>query len=162
MLGSFSDMLSTVFCTTRHWQTSGRLVQELNVSTVHVLPTGRSRFAARKDKKVTINKIVGLASCDKQHIITNVKRLTSMLVGRLLSVCAHLVDRYIGQRMFLCTMFALERLCINSSTERLCRNGCRIFRSTVCSLFVHERLTDISVNECSGHIRQCLHDQARF
>ena len=34
MLGSFSDMLSTGFCTTRHWQTIGRLVQELNVSTV--------------------------------------------------------------------------------------------------------------------------------
>ena len=34
MLGSFSDMLSMGFCKTRHWKTSGRLVQELNVSTV--------------------------------------------------------------------------------------------------------------------------------
>ena len=30
------DMLSMGVCTTRHWQTSGRLVQELNVCTVHV------------------------------------------------------------------------------------------------------------------------------
>ena len=28
------DMLSMGFCTTRYWQTSGRLVQELNVCTV--------------------------------------------------------------------------------------------------------------------------------
>ena len=28
------DMLSISFCTTRHWQTSGQLVQELNVCTV--------------------------------------------------------------------------------------------------------------------------------
>ena len=30
----FFDMLSMGVCTTSHWQTSGRLVQELNVSTV--------------------------------------------------------------------------------------------------------------------------------
>ena len=34
VLGSFFNMLSVGFCTTRHWQTSGRLVQELNVCTV--------------------------------------------------------------------------------------------------------------------------------
>ena len=34
VLGLFSDMLSMGVCTTRHWQTSGRLVQELNVCTV--------------------------------------------------------------------------------------------------------------------------------
>ena len=34
MLGLFLDMLSMVVCTTRHWQTSGRLVQELNICTV--------------------------------------------------------------------------------------------------------------------------------
>ena len=31
----FFDMLDVVICTTGHWQTSGRLVQELNVCTVH-------------------------------------------------------------------------------------------------------------------------------
>ena len=31
------DMLSTSASTTRHWQTSGRLVQELNVCTVELL-----------------------------------------------------------------------------------------------------------------------------
>ena len=30
----YSNMLSLGVCTTRHWQTSGRLVQELNVCTV--------------------------------------------------------------------------------------------------------------------------------
>ena len=30
----FVDMLSIGICTTRHWRTSGRLVQELNVCTV--------------------------------------------------------------------------------------------------------------------------------
>ena len=31
---TFFDMLSMGFCTTRHWQTSGRIVQELNVPTL--------------------------------------------------------------------------------------------------------------------------------
>ena len=34
-LMSLADILHAV-CTTRHWQTSGRLVQELNVCTLHV------------------------------------------------------------------------------------------------------------------------------
>ena len=34
VFGLFFDMLSMGVCTTRHWQTSGRLVQELNVCTV--------------------------------------------------------------------------------------------------------------------------------
>ena len=34
-LASFFGMLSMGVCTTRYWQTSGRLVQELNVCTVH-------------------------------------------------------------------------------------------------------------------------------
>ena len=34
ILGSFFDMLSMGACRTRHWQASGRLVQELNVCTV--------------------------------------------------------------------------------------------------------------------------------
>ena len=33
-LGLFSEISSMGVCTTRHWQTSGRLVQELNVFTV--------------------------------------------------------------------------------------------------------------------------------
>ena len=33
-LAYFLDMSFMVVCTTRHWQTSGRLVQELNVCTV--------------------------------------------------------------------------------------------------------------------------------
>ena len=33
----FVDMLSMGVCTTRHWQTSGRLVQDLNVCTVLLL-----------------------------------------------------------------------------------------------------------------------------
>ena len=33
-LAYFSDILSMDFCTTKHWQTSGPLVQELNVCTV--------------------------------------------------------------------------------------------------------------------------------
>ena len=36
VLGLCFDMLSMVVCTTRHWQTPGRLVQELNVCTVHI------------------------------------------------------------------------------------------------------------------------------
>ena len=36
MIGSFFEMLSMGVCTTRHWQTSSRLVQELNVCTVAV------------------------------------------------------------------------------------------------------------------------------
>ena len=35
VLSLFSDMLSMGVCTTKHWQMSGRLVQELNVCTVH-------------------------------------------------------------------------------------------------------------------------------
>ena len=34
VLGLFLDMLSMGVYTTRHWQTSGRLVQELNIFTV--------------------------------------------------------------------------------------------------------------------------------
>ena len=34
VLGLFIDMPSMVVCTTRHWETSGRLVQEINVCTV--------------------------------------------------------------------------------------------------------------------------------
>ena len=34
VLGSFFDMLSMGFYTTMHWQTSGRLVQDLDVCTV--------------------------------------------------------------------------------------------------------------------------------
>ena len=36
-LAYFFDMLSMVVCTIRHWETSGRLVQELNACTVAVL-----------------------------------------------------------------------------------------------------------------------------
>ena len=36
VLGLFFDVLSMGFYTTRHWQTSGRLVQELDVCTVSV------------------------------------------------------------------------------------------------------------------------------
>ena len=36
VFGLLSDMLSMGVCTTRHWQASGRLVQELNVCTAHV------------------------------------------------------------------------------------------------------------------------------
>ena len=35
VLGLFFDMLSMGICTTRHWQTSGPLVQELIVYTVY-------------------------------------------------------------------------------------------------------------------------------
>ena len=35
VLGLFLDMLSMGFYTTRHWQKSGRLVQELDVCTVY-------------------------------------------------------------------------------------------------------------------------------
>ena len=35
VLGLFFDVLSMGFYTNRHWQTSGRLVQELDVCTVH-------------------------------------------------------------------------------------------------------------------------------
>ena len=35
VFGSFSDMLPIGVCTTRHLETSGRLVQELNVCTVY-------------------------------------------------------------------------------------------------------------------------------
>ena len=35
VLGLFFAMFAMGVCTTRHWQTSGRLVQELNVCTVH-------------------------------------------------------------------------------------------------------------------------------
>ena len=39
----FLDMPSMSVCTTRHWQTSGRLVQELNVCTLlRVVHTQRS------------------------------------------------------------------------------------------------------------------------
>ena len=34
ILSLFFDMLSTDICTTRHWKTSGRLMQELNVCNV--------------------------------------------------------------------------------------------------------------------------------
>ena len=37
VLGLFFDMLSMVVCTTRLWQTSGRLVQYLNVCNVSIL-----------------------------------------------------------------------------------------------------------------------------
>ena len=36
VLGSFFDMLSMGVCTPRHWQTPGRLMQELNVCTVMI------------------------------------------------------------------------------------------------------------------------------
>ena len=35
MTAYFFDMIPMDACTTRHWQTSGRLVQALNVSTAH-------------------------------------------------------------------------------------------------------------------------------
>ena len=38
VLGIFFDMLSMCVCKTRQWQTSGRLVQELIVGTVHASP----------------------------------------------------------------------------------------------------------------------------
>ena len=33
----YLDMLTTGVCTTRHWQTSGRLLQKLNICTVYHL-----------------------------------------------------------------------------------------------------------------------------
>ena len=42
VVGLYCDMLSTGVCTTKHWQTTGRLVQELNVCTVHVFCIGKS------------------------------------------------------------------------------------------------------------------------
>ena len=48
-----------------------------------------------------------------QQNIPYVKRLMNILVDRLLSVCAQMVDGYIGQRMFLCTICSLEHFCTN-------------------------------------------------
>ena len=36
MLGLFLDMYSMGVCTTRQWQTAGRLVQEFDICTVHI------------------------------------------------------------------------------------------------------------------------------
>ena len=51
------DMLPTSFGTTRHWQTSGRLVQELNVCAVcvsHVLITPAFRVEVFPDSRVVL------------------------------------------------------------------------------------------------------------
>ena len=45
--------------------------------------------------------------------ITDVIRLMNMSVDRLLSVRARTVDRFISQRIFLCTICALQHLCTN-------------------------------------------------
>ena len=44
VLGLILDMLSKCVCTTRHWQTTGRLVQALNVCTVVPVPLLRGSF----------------------------------------------------------------------------------------------------------------------
>ena len=46
VLGSFFDMLSkgVCICTTTHWPTSGRLVEELNICTVAIIFQGFSRY----------------------------------------------------------------------------------------------------------------------
>ena len=50
----------------------------------------------------------------------------------------------IGRRMFLCTICALEHLCTDRQPNKhLCTNVWLIFRTSVCSPFVHKRLTDI-------------------
>ena len=58
-----------------------------------------------------------------QQTIIDVERLTNSSVDRLLSVCAQTVDRYIGQRMFLCSICALEpffhKHLTNISVDRL-------------------------------------------
>ena len=53
MLGLF-DMLSIGVCTTRHWQPSGRLMQELNGCTAHdpsPSTTGQSRISLDKAER---------------------------------------------------------------------------------------------------------------
>ena len=68
--------------------------------------------------------------------------------------------RCIGQRIFLCTICALENLCTNRQPNifaqaidkyfgrqfavRLCTNDWRIFRTSICCPFVHKRLANIS------------------
>ena len=45
VLGLFVDMLSMGVCTTRQWQTSGRLVQELDASQVSDLCSNLLKFS---------------------------------------------------------------------------------------------------------------------
>ena len=53
MHGLFFDVLSTGVCTTKHWQTSGRLVQELNVGTVQAWMSSRLNPVATLVPKTT-------------------------------------------------------------------------------------------------------------
>ena len=66
---------------------------------------------------------------------TDVKLLTNISVNRLLFVCAQTVDRYIGQRMFLCTTYKCTGTFVHkSSTKYLCTNSWQTFWSIQCSL----------------------------
>ena len=60
MLGLSFDMLSMAVFSTRHWQISGRLVQELNVCTVSYQAQGTHRVFKKTndmDKAMKKNKI---------------------------------------------------------------------------------------------------------
>ena len=49
------DMLSMGVCKTRHWQTSGRLVQELNACTIYIYGLLTCSFTT---KSIHINDII--------------------------------------------------------------------------------------------------------
>ena len=69
VFGLFFDILSMGFYTTRHWQTSGRLVQELDVCTVvlqHVIPEiRRSCWTSTSPARIGQNKPKSWHFCPK-------------------------------------------------------------------------------------------------
>ena len=83
-------------------------------------------------------------SFNTQQKITDVKRLTKyfgrQFAVRLLSVCCPMYRMTNVPVHYLCTGTFVHK----SSTEHLCTNSWQIFWTSVCCLFVHKRLTDIS------------------
>ena len=70
----YFDMLSMGVCTTSHWQTSGRLVQELNVCTVLAgnfgeifQASGKSMIGKMIDKDISVN-LSAISTLFQRHI----------------------------------------------------------------------------------------------
>ena len=95
-LTSFPDMLCMGVCTTRQWQTSGRLVQELNVSTVRL---------RRKCLTLTIQAPMSISA------MTCLKPINFLIIDPLLRGRWHDTSFCCGNEHFPAVVFTLRYHC---------------------------------------------------
>ena len=126
VLGVFLDMLSRGVCTARHWQTSGRLVQELNVCTVLFNIVGSSYYLVwwaisdMMPEKMGMCETVASILCDTSLLKTTDYRLKGKTFGyKMCSRCDLGIQEDARHVLMQCPFYNRERKKLFDSLESI-------------------------------------------